>query len=75
LGILSDKHLLQELKVQVLLEGKFDDSFYKGNNNSIVATETQKNLMYFYSKKYSPEPIEVRNFLPSNFLISTGMGQ
>jgi len=54
----SPRHEIHELKVQILLEGDFDESFITGSNRQIVATETQKNTLYFLAKKYPLDSIE-----------------
>jgi urate oxidase len=45
--------------VQILLEGDFEEAFLTGSNAQIVATESQKNLQYFFAKKHPIDPIEV----------------
>jgi len=54
----TPKHEVTELKVQILLEGDFDEAFTEGSNRKIVATDTQKNTLYAYSKKYPLDSIE-----------------
>jgi len=54
----TPKHIVHEIKAQVLLEGEFQDTYVTGSNTKIVATETQKNTLYVLSKKYSVDPIE-----------------
>ncbi|KAK9674587.1 hypothetical protein K7432_017130 [Basidiobolus ranarum] len=47
----KDWHDVVELTCQVLLDGKFETSYTKADNSSIVPTDTVKNTIYVLAKK------------------------
>jgi urate oxidase len=54
----ADRHEIKELCVAVQLEGDFAASYLTGDNRSIVATDTMKNIVYVLVKKQGIETIE-----------------
>jgi urate oxidase len=54
----TDKHDVREITAQVQLEGAFDESYYTGDNSSIVATDSIKNTVYVLAKDHTLNPIE-----------------
>lgn len=54
----ADRHDLKELCVAVQLEGDFAASYLTGDNRSIVATDTMKNIVYILAKKHGIGAIE-----------------
>jgi len=55
----SPRHEIFALTGQVLLEGRsFDEHFLRGDNSTLVPTETQKNTLYVLSKLYPIDPLE-----------------
>jgi urate oxidase len=45
-------HSLKELDVQVMLQGDFDASFTKADNKLVVATDSMKNTVNVFAKKF-----------------------
>jgi urate oxidase len=41
------------------LEGNFNESFETGNNRQLVPTDTMKNSLYAYAKKFNIDCLEV----------------
>jgi urate oxidase len=54
----ADRHDLKELCVAVRLEGDFAASYLAGDNSSIVATDTMKNIVYVLAKRHGVGAIE-----------------
>jgi len=54
----TPKHEIHEIKVMMNLEGDFASAFTEGSNRSIIPTDTQKNTLYVYSKKFDLNSIE-----------------
>lgn len=55
---LPDRHDVRELTIGIELEGDFGASYTRGDNTSIVATDTMKNVAYALAKEYLCESIE-----------------
>lgn len=54
----SDRHELIELMVNIRLEGDFARSYTRGDNSSVIATDSMKNTVYVLAKRHpvdSPE--------------------
>lgn len=54
----TPRHEIEDLNVTSQLRGIFDKSFLVGDNSQVLATDTQKNTIYAFAKKYgigSPE--------------------
>lgn len=49
---------VKELEVFILLEGAFEDSYTKGDNSAIVATDTMKNTIHVLAQKQLGQSIE-----------------
>lgn len=58
------RHEIDDLNVSSQLRGaRLDESYYSGDNSLVVATDTQKNTVYAFAKKYgvaSPEEFLLR---------------
>jgi len=54
----TPRHEVYELRGHMLLEGSFDEAFTTGSNKLIVPTDTQKNTLYAFAKKFDIEPLE-----------------
>ncbi len=53
-----DRHVFQELTVNVVLRGAFEDAYVEGDNASVLPTDTIKNTVYALAKEHdltSPE--------------------
>ncbi|EME25777.1 urate oxidase [Galdieria sulphuraria] len=50
--------LFQEFMIEVSLEGGTEDSFLRGDNTQVVATDTCKNIVYWVAKQHSCETAE-----------------
>jgi len=53
-----DRHDLEEIAVDILLEGDFEDSYRSGDNRRIVPTDTMKNTVYALAANHPLESIE-----------------
>lgn len=47
-----DRHDLQEITIDVELEGEFDDAYTHGDNRRIIATDTMKNTVYALARHH-----------------------
>src|ERR1700735_5458402 len=54
----GDRHLFNEWKVRVLLEGDFDTSFTEADNSKVLPTDTMKNTVYFVARNSKAATIE-----------------
>lgn len=54
----TEQHDFVEVSVDVELEGDFDAAFTAGNNRTVIATDTCKNIVYVLAKEHSLETIE-----------------
>jgi len=54
----TPKHLVHEVKAKMQLEGDFNESFETGNNRQVVPTDTMKNSLYIYAKKFNLNCLE-----------------
>ncbi len=48
----ADTHTLQDLNVTSFLRGDYQRCYTEGDNTSVIATDTQKNTVYAFAKKY-----------------------
>lgn len=55
---LPDRHEFVEARITVVLEGQFQDSFIKGDNHQIIATDSIRNTIYLKAKDDPWESIE-----------------
>ena len=55
---LADRHEIRELTVDIRLEGDFDAAYTHGDNSSLIATDTMKNLVYALAQGRPAEAIE-----------------
>lgn len=55
---LEDRHLFKEISVDVVLKGAFDEAYTKGDNASVLPTDTIKNTVYALAKDHPLESIE-----------------
>ncbi len=58
----GDRHSIEDLTVVSQLHGDFDSAYYDGNNEHVVATDTQKNTVFAFAKDGigSPEDFLLR---------------
>ncbi|GAB3266069.1 factor-independent urate hydroxylase [Kineosporia babensis] len=59
----SPRHVLTDLNVSTHLRGRFEATYLAGDNASVLATDTQKNTVYAFARKYgvgSPEDFGLR---------------
>jgi urate oxidase len=54
----GDRHDLMELSANIELEGEFAESYTKGDNSRIVATDTMKNTVYALAANHKLDSIE-----------------
>jgi urate oxidase len=54
----SDRHVLVELTVDIMLEGAFEASYLAGDNRLVVATDTMKNTVYALAASHPLDAIE-----------------
>lgn len=52
------RHELAELSVDILLEGDFAESYHKGDNRKVIATDSMKNTVYVLAKENKFDAIE-----------------
>lgn len=67
----TPRHRLTDLNVSTHLRGAFDATYLTGDNSSVLATDTQKNTVYAFARKYGvsdPEDFAIR--LASHFVES-----
>eukprot|EP00287_Rhodomonas_sp_CCMP768_P016755 CAMPEP_0202811326 /NCGR_PEP_ID=MMETSP1389-20130828/3216_1 /ASSEMBLY_ACC=CAM_ASM_000865 /TAXON_ID=302021 /ORGANISM="Rhodomonas sp., Strain CCMP768" /LENGTH=304 /DNA_ID=CAMNT_0049482423 /DNA_START=36 /DNA_END=950 /DNA_ORIENTATION=- len=65
----SGRHEVHEVTVRTILWGDFADSWTKGSNKKMVATETQKNTVYQLAKQHNLESVEeFGKLIASHFL-------
>lgn len=55
---LPDRHEIRELTVAIQLEGDFDASYLTGDNSTVIATDTMKNVVYSLAQGRPREAIE-----------------
>jgi urate oxidase len=64
-----DRHDVKEFAVDIQLEGDFDDSYLKGDNSKVVATDSMKNTVYALAADHPLTDIEgFARFLGQHFL-------
>ncbi len=54
----DDRHEIRELTIEIRLEGDFDASYTDGDNRSIIATDTMKNVVYAMAREHTLDSIE-----------------
>ena len=54
----ADRHDFTEISVDVVLKGAFDEAYTKGDNASVLPTDTIKNTVYALAKNHDLESIE-----------------
>jgi urate oxidase len=54
----GDRHLFNEWKVRVLLEGDFETSFTEADNSKVLPTDTMKNTVYYVARGSKAATIE-----------------
>jgi urate oxidase len=54
----GDRHLFNEWKVRVLLEGDFETSFTEADNSKVLPTDTMKNTVYYVARGSKATTIE-----------------
>jgi urate oxidase len=54
----GDRHLFNEWKVRVLLEGEFETSFTDADNSKVLPTDTMKNTVYYVARGSKATTIE-----------------
>ena len=54
----AHRHELAELTVDILLEGDFAESYLKGDNRKVIATDSMKNTVYVLAKENKFDSIE-----------------
>jgi urate oxidase len=54
----KDRHELVEISVDITLGGDFKDSYVKGDNRKVVATDSIKNTVYVLAKRQRLDSIE-----------------
>ncbi len=47
----GDHNEVRELSVQTMLKGEFGESFAEGNNRSVIATDTIRNIAYIVARE------------------------
>ncbi|MFT7581025.1 MAG: urate oxidase [Myxococcota bacterium] len=55
---LPDRHVFKELSADVVLRGEFEDAYRKGDNASVLPTDTIKNTVYALAKSHALRAIE-----------------
>ncbi|GAB3841661.1 factor-independent urate hydroxylase [Nesterenkonia populi] len=61
----TEVHTLQDLNVTSFLRGDYRDCYVHGGNAEVIATDTQKNTVYAFAKKYGITT-------PEEFLLTLG---
>lgn len=65
----KDRHELNELSVDVLLQGDFADTYTEGDNSKVVATDSIRNTVYVVAAEHELQDIEsFARDLSSHFL-------
>jgi urate oxidase len=54
----TDRHVLRDLTVAIALDGDFGAAHTEGDNSSVVATDTMKNVVYAFAREHLTGPIE-----------------
>jgi len=54
----GDRHIFNEWKVKVLLEGDFETSFTQADNSKVLPTDTMKNTVYYVARGSKAATIE-----------------
>ena len=54
----GDRHLFNEWKVKVLLEGDFESSYTEADNSRVLPTDTMKNTVYYVARGSKVATIE-----------------
>ena len=53
-----DRHVLRDLTVAIALEGDFTAAHTTGDNSSVIATDTMKNIVYAFAREHLTGSIE-----------------
>jgi urate oxidase len=53
-----DRHDVRELTIEIHLDGSFEESYTRGDNRLVIATDTMKNVAYALAKEHPLESIE-----------------
>ncbi|GLY31209.1 factor-independent urate hydroxylase [Kineosporia sp. NBRC 101731] len=59
----APRHVLTDLNISTHLRGAFDATYLTGDNASVLATDTQKNTVYAFARKFgvgTPEDFAIR---------------
>lgn len=54
----ADHHEFRQLSVSTRLQGDFDSVYLQGDNSSVLATDTQKNIIYALAKDHFTSSVE-----------------
>lgn len=67
----DERHYVQQLDVEVLIEGEsVEASYYQGDNRNVLPTDTIKNTVYVMAKKHEFESIEDFGVLLSKYFVT-----
>jgi urate oxidase len=58
IGRHPDRHEIKDLNVSVALSGDMDDAHISGDNSKVLPTDTQKNTVFVFARKYGIGEIE-----------------
>lgn len=67
----SDRHELIELMVNIRLEGDFARSYTRGDNSSVIATDSMKNTVYVLAKRHPVDSPESFALHVANHFVNT----
>jgi urate oxidase len=67
----GDWHEIHELDVDVRLEGDFAASYTEGDNRSVIATDTMRNIVYVLAHAHPLGPIEPFGLALASHLLDT----
>jgi urate oxidase len=69
-----DGHELQDVTVDIGLEGDFDAAYVHGDNTGLLATDTMRNVVYALAKEHSIENIELFGQRLAEHFLEAGPG-
>jgi urate oxidase len=66
-----ERHYVQQLKVEILVEGEaVSGSYYTGDNSQVLATDTIKNMVYVLAKKHEFDSMEEFGIIVAKFFVT-----
>jgi len=67
-----DRHVLRDLTVAIALEGDFAEAHTAGDNSTVIATDTMKNVVYAFAREHLTGSIEAYGLVLARHFATQG---